>query len=181
MAMTLDYCVVGGGIVGMATAMSLLKRRPGASLVVLEKEAELARHQTGHNSGVIHSGIYYAPGSLKAELCKKGAQATKDFCQEHRIPVTVQGKLLVATGPEDAKRMTDLEERARRNRIETVRLSGAELRELEPRVSGVGALLVPATGSVDYTRVCEAMADVVRAAGGQIEFGTEVTGIADTG
>ena len=83
MAMTLDYCVVGGGIVGMATAMSLLQRRPGASLVILEKEGELARHQTGHNSGVIHSGIYYAHGSLKAELCKKGAQATKDFCQEH--------------------------------------------------------------------------------------------------
>jgi (S)-2-hydroxyglutarate dehydrogenase len=181
MAVHLDYCVIGGGIVGMATAMSLLQRRPGVSLVVLEKEAELARHQTGHNSGVIHSGIYYAPGSLKAELCKKGAQATKDFCREHRIPVTVQGKLLVATGPEDAKRMTDLEERARRNRIEAVRLSGAELRELEPRVSGVGALLVPATGSVDYTRVCEAMADVVRAAGGQIEFGIDVTGIADTG
>src|SRR3954453_13170051 len=180
MAMTLDYCVVGGGIVGMATAMSLLQRRPGASLVVLEKETGLARHQTGHNSGVIHSGIYYAPGSLKAELCKKGAEATKDFCHKHGIPVTVQGKLLVATGPEDAKRMTNLEERTRRNSIETVRLSGLELRELEPRVSGVGALLVPATGSVDYTRVCEAMADVVRAAGGQIKSGIEVTGIAET-
>jgi len=164
----------------MATAMSLLERRPGASLAILEKEAQLARHQTGHNSGVIHSGIYYAPGSLKAELCKKGAQATKDFCQEHGIPVNEQGKLLVATGPEDVNRMTDLEERARLNRIETIRLSGAELRELEPRVSGLGPLLVPATGSVDYPRVCQAMADVVRGAGGQIELGIEVTSIADT-
>ena len=95
--MIYDYCVIGGGIVGMATAMSILKQRPSASMLVLEKEFGLARHQTGHNSGVIHSGIYYEPGSLKADLCRRGAQATKDFCREHGIPVTTQGKLLVAT------------------------------------------------------------------------------------
>ncbi|HEY4991497.1 MAG TPA: L-2-hydroxyglutarate oxidase, partial [Nakamurella sp.] len=172
-----DYCVIGGGIVGLATAMSILQRRPGADLVVLEKEDGLARHQTGHNSGVIHSGIYYQPGSLKAELCRRGAQATKDFCRDHGIPVTVQGKLLVATDERDAERMTGLEERARDNRIDVVRLSSAELRDLEPHVRGVGALLVPATGSVDYTLVCRAMADVVRSSGGQVELGVEVTGL----
>ena len=172
-----DYCVIGGGIVGLATAMSILQRRPGADLVVLEKEDGLARHQTGHNSGVIHSGIYYQPGSLKAELCRRGAQATKDFCRDHGIPVTVQGKLLVATDERDAERMTGLEERARDNRIDVVRLSSAELRDLEPHVRGVGALLVPSTGSVDYTLVCQAMADVVRSSGGQVELGVEVTGL----
>ena len=172
-----DYCVIGGGIVGLATAMSILQRRPGADLVVLEKEDGLARHQTGHNSGVIHSGIYYQPGSLKAELCRRGAQATKDFCRDHGIPVTVQGKLLVATDERDAERMTGLEERARDNRIDVVCLSSAELRDLEPHVRGVGALLVPATGSVDYTLVCRAMADVVRSSGGQVELGVEVTGL----
>ena len=178
--MIFDYCVIGGGIVGMATAMSLLDHRPGASLVVLEKEDRLARHQTGHNSGVIHSGIYYAPGSLKAELCRRGAQATKDFCQEHSIPVTVKGKLLVATDTRESERLTDLEDRARRNRIETDRISAQELRELEPHISGVAALRVPATGSVDYTRVCDAMAGVVRDEGGRLEFGAEVVGIVET-
>src|SRR5450755_1442610 len=172
-----DYCVIGGGIVGLATAMSILQRRPGAGLVVLEKEDGIARHQTGHNSGVIHSGIYYQPGSLKAELCRRGAQATKDFCRDHGIPVTEQGKLLVATDERDAERMTGLEERARDNCIDVVRLSSAELRDLEPHVRGVGALLVPATGSVDYTLVCKAMADVVRSSGGQVELGVEVTGL----
>jgi len=95
--MTYDFCVVGGGIVGLATAMALLERNPGASLVLLEKESALAMHQTGHNSGVIHSGIYYAPGSLKADLCKRGERATKEFCTEHGIPFITCGKTLVAT------------------------------------------------------------------------------------
>jgi L-2-hydroxyglutarate oxidase len=141
--MIVDYCVIGGGIVGMATAMILLEHRPGASLVVLEKEDRLTRHQTGHNSGVIHWGIYYAPGSLKAELCRRGAQATKDFFQEHTIPATVKGKLLVATDIRESERLTDLEDRARRNRIETDRISAQELRELEPHISGVAALRYP--------------------------------------
>ena len=95
--MVYDYCVVGGGIVGLATAMKLLEMQPGARLVVLEKEAGLSRHQTGHNSGVIHAGIYYAPGSLKADLCRRGSKATKEFCWNHRIPFETCGKLLVAT------------------------------------------------------------------------------------
>jgi len=160
--MMYDYCVIGGGIVGMATAMSILKQRPGASMLVLEKEFGLARHQTGHNSGVIHSGIYYEPGSLKADLCRRGAQATKDFCSEHGIPVTTQGKLLVATDDRDAARMADLVQRAAANQIEAVPVSASELREMEPHVEGVAALLVPATGSVDYTLVSQAMATAIR-------------------
>jgi (S)-2-hydroxyglutarate dehydrogenase len=178
--MEIDYCVIGGGIVGLATAMSLLERRPGAGLVVLEKEERLARHQTGHNSGVIHSGIYYQPGSFKAELCRRGAEATKAFCADQGIPVSVLGKLLVATDARDAERMAGLEERARQNGIAAVRLTGPELRALEPHVAGVGALLVGATGSVDYTRVCAAMEEVVRAAGGRIELGVEVSGITES-
>jgi L-2-hydroxyglutarate oxidase len=126
------------------------------------------------------TGIYYAPGTLKAELCRRGAQATKDFCQEHSIPVTVKGKLLVATDTRESERLTDLEDRARRNRIKTVRISAGELRELEPHIRGVAALRVPATGSVDYTRVCNAMASVVRDGGGRLEFGAEVVGIVET-
>jgi L-2-hydroxyglutarate oxidase len=178
--MIYDYCVIGGGIVGMATAMSILKQRPGASMLVLEKESGLARHQTGHNSGVIHSGIYYEPGSLKADLCRRGAQATKDFCREHGIPVTTQGKLLVATDDRDAARMAGLEQRAVANQIEAVHISASELREMEPHVKGVAALLVPATGSVDYTLVCQSMATVIRTAHGAIHLGIEVTGLKES-
>src|SRR3712207_1233874 len=103
-----DHCVIGGGIVGMAAAMSLVRKRPGSSVLVLEKETDLARHQTGHNSGVVHSGIYYEPGSLKAELSRRGAEATKQFCAGHGLPVTVQGKLLVATDERDAARLGEI-------------------------------------------------------------------------
>jgi L-2-hydroxyglutarate oxidase len=127
-----DHCVIGGGIVGLASAMALLEKRPGSSVLVLEKEADTARHQTGHNSGVIHSGIYYEPGSLKAELSRRGAVATKEFCAEHGLPMTVQGKLLVASDERDAQRLEALVERAAANRIEVQRLSAAELHELEP-------------------------------------------------
>lgn len=175
--MIFDYCVVGGGVVGLATAMKLLERHPGASLVILEKEHELARHQTGHNSGVIHAGIYYQPGSLKATLCRRGAEVTKEFCAEHGVPFRVPGKLLVATDSGELQRMDALYERSRHNDIEVDRLSADELHEREPNVSGLGALLVHATGIVDFAQVCEAMGRVVRAAGGQIEFGAAVTGI----
>ena len=147
--MIYDYCVIGGGIVGLATAMKLLEMRPGASLVLLEKEKRLGLHQTGHNSGVIHSGIYYAPGSLKAELCRQGAEATKAFCTEHNIPFEVCGKLLVATDATEAQRMDALFERAKQNRIEVDRLDADALRREEPNITGVGALFVHATGIVD--------------------------------
>ena len=178
--MRYDFCVVGGGIVGLATALTLLQRRPGASLVVLEKESGLGRHQTGHNSGVIHAGIYYTPGSLKAELCRRGSQATKDFCTAHGIPFEVCGKLLVATNALEAERMDALYERSRTNKIDVERLDAQELNRREPNIRGVGALFIAATGIVDYRLVCEAMGRVIRAAGGTIELGAEVTGIRET-
>ncbi|MCZ4094499.1 L-2-hydroxyglutarate oxidase [Sinorhizobium psoraleae] len=172
-----DYCIIGGGIVGLAVAMALQERSPGVSIVLLEKERELARHQTGHNSGVIHAGIYYAPGSLKAKLCREGAEATKQFCTENGIPFETCGKLLVATNEAEMQRMDALEERARQNRIEYTRLSRPQLRSDEPNIAGLGALLVHATGIVDYSAVCRAMAGRIEARSGEIRCGVEVTAI----
>ena len=175
-----DFCIVGGGIVGLATALALLQRRPAASLVLLEKEAALALHQTAHNSGVIHAGIYYTPGSLKARLCRAGAEATKHFCSENDIPFEVCGKLVVATNATEMTRLDALAARARQNNIAFDRLDGAALRRLEPSVAGLGALLVHDTGIVDYTAVCAALAARIRALGGEIVLGTEVTAIAES-
>lgn len=175
--MTYDYCIIGGGIVGLATAMALLQQRPGASLLILEKEASLGRHQTGHNSGVIHAGIYYAPGSLKADLCKRGAQATKDFCREHGIAFDVCGKLLVASNDLEMQRMQALYERSQQNGLKVERLDAAELRKREPNIVGKGALFLDATGIVDYTQVCNAMAKVIRQAGGELHLSTPVRAI----
>lgn len=179
--MIYDYCIIGGGIVGLATAMALLKRQPGASLVILEKETILARHQTGHNSGVIHAGIYYAPGSLKADLCKRGAQATKDFCDTHAIKYEVCGKLLVASNPLEVQRMQALYERSQQNGLKVERLDAAELRRREPNIVGLGGLFLDATGIVDYKQVCQAMAKVIQAAGGEICLDTRVAAIAESG
>ena len=178
--MIYDLCVIGGGIVGLAAAAKFREAYPGAGILVLEKESGVARHQTGHNSGVIHSGIYYAPGSFKAELCRKGAAETVAFCQAHAIPYEVCGKLLVATNAAELARMDQLFQRARENKVEAERLDAAELRRREPNISGLGALFVPSTGIVDYAQICEAMARDLRNAGGRIELGAEVTGIAET-
>ncbi|MCX5511018.1 L-2-hydroxyglutarate oxidase [Pseudomonas sp. BJa3] len=175
--MTYDYCIIGGGIVGLATAMALLTHRPGASLLILEKEASLGRHQTGHNSGVIHAGIYYAPGSLKADLCKRGAQATKDFCAEHGIAFEVCGKLLVASNDLEVQRMQALYERSQQNGLKVERLDADALREREPNIVGKGALFLDATGIVDYQQVCDAMAKVIRQAGGEVRLSTAVRAI----
>ncbi|PYC15925.1 L-2-hydroxyglutarate oxidase [Pseudomonas mosselii] len=179
--MTYDYCIIGGGIVGLATAMALLERRPGASLLILEKEASLGRHQTGHNSGVIHAGIYYAPGSLKADLCKRGAQATKDFCSAHGIAFEVCGKLLVASNDLEVQRMQALYERSQQNGLKVERLDAGALREREPNIVGKGALFLDATGIVDYQQVCEAMAKVIRQAGGELRLSTTVRAIQEHG
>lgn len=178
--MTTDYCIIGGGIVGLATAMKLLELRPSASLVLLEKEDALGQHQTGHNSGVVHAGIYYAPGSLKAELCRRGAEATRSFCAAHGIPLETCGKLLVATNETELERMNALQERAKVNRIEVERLDRAELTQREPNIRGLGALFVKASGIVDYRLVSEAMGRVICASGGQIELGVGVTAIKET-
>ncbi len=175
-----DYCVIGGGIVGLATAMRLLETYPGRSLILLEKEDTLGRHQTGHNSGVIHAGIYYPPGSLKAELCRKGAEATKAFCTENDVRFEVCGKLLVATSELEMQRMEALHERSKQNTIEVHRLGKEELAEREPNISGLGALLVPSTGIVSYADVCRAMGRRILALGGEIRLSTRVTGIRET-
>jgi L-2-hydroxyglutarate oxidase len=178
--MTYDFCIIGGGIVGLATAMNLAQVRPDASILVLEKEAALGRHQTGHNSGVIHAGIYYLPGSLKAELCRRGAQKTKDFCSEHGISFETCGKLLVATNELERTRMDSLLGRAKQNGIKAERLDAAELKRREPSIAGVGALFLEETGIVDYRNVCEAMGEFLRKMGGTIELRVHVTGIRET-
>ncbi|MFC9893305.1 L-2-hydroxyglutarate oxidase [Nocardia sp. NPDC127579] len=175
-----DFCVIGGGIVGVATAHEILRRHPGASLVLVEKAAALATHQTGHNSGVIHSGIYYEPGSLKAELCRRGARWTREFAAAHGIPFEICGKLLVATDSGEHRRMLALHERSVTNGVEVELLDAAQLRRREPRVTGVGALFVPGTGIVDFTRIVTALADSVRRAGGAIVLGAEITAITET-
>jgi L-2-hydroxyglutarate oxidase len=175
-----DYCVIGGGIVGLASARHLLLEIPGASVVVLEKEGAPGRHQTGHNSGVIHAGVYYQPGSLKARLCKAGAIETKAFCDRQGIKYETRGKLIVATDAAERERMEALYERALGNSIEIVRLSGSELQERERNIRGVGALLVPASGIVDYGQICLALATEIRSLGGEIVFNSEVDSIEET-
>ncbi|WP_134774414.1 L-2-hydroxyglutarate oxidase [Ornithinimicrobium flavum] len=175
-----DVVVLGGGIVGLATAMTLLQRRPGSGVLVLEKEQRLGRHQTGHNSGVIHAGVYYAPGSLKARLCAAGARATREFCDAHGVPYRDTGKLIVATDEPELARMTTLQERAAANGLTLERLDAAELRRREPNVVGVGALFSSTTGIVDYTEVCDAMSREIGRLGGQVRTGVRVTGITES-
>jgi L-2-hydroxyglutarate oxidase len=177
--MTYDICVIGGGIVGLATALELSRLQTGARIVVLEKESVLAKHQTGHNSGVIHAGIYYKPGSLKADLCRRGAEATKAFCTENGIPFETPGKLVVATNDLELSRMQALAANAALNGIAVETLDAEALRRMEPNVRGLGALFVRESGIVDYRLVCKAMAEKIRAAGGVIEMGVLVDGIAE--
>ncbi|MDQ0394415.1 L-2-hydroxyglutarate oxidase [Labrys monachus] len=172
-----DLAIVGGGIVGLATALAVSERFPGLSFVVIEKEAELALHQTGRNSGVIHAGVYYQPGSLKARLCKEGAAATIRFCRDHGLPFEQCGKLLVATDDVEMARMAALQERCLANGLEVERLDAAELTRREAHIRGLGALFVPATGIVDYGRVARTMAALVAERGGAIITGAEVRAI----
>lgn len=169
-----DYCLVGGGIVGLATALTIIRKKPGSKVLLLEKENALAAHQTGHNSGVIHAGIYYKPGSLKAELCRIGERATKQFCDENNIAYRVPGKLVVATNALEVQRLAALETNAAQNGISCKRLNGQELTEMEPAVTGLAALFVEQTGIADYPAICNAMGNIIRAAGGTIVFGAEV-------
>ncbi|HSU46814.1 MAG TPA: L-2-hydroxyglutarate oxidase [Arthrobacter sp.] len=172
-----DYCIIGGGIVGLATAYQLLRKQPGASLVLLEAAETLASHQTGHNSGVIHSGIYYAPGSLKAQFSKAGAEQTKEFCREHGIRYAEPGKLLVATSALELERLDRLEERATIHGLDCERIDQAELKRREPNVSGLGALFIPSTGIVDYREVARKLAELITAAGGRVVTGARVSSI----
>ena len=179
--MKYDVCVIGGGIVGLATALAVQQRRPGSRVLLLEKENGLAVHQTGHNSGVIHSGIYYKPDSLKARLCLEGAQAVKQFCDENDVPYDNCGKLIVATNDLELERMEDLLERATINGVRADHLTRSELIAEEPAVDGQGAILVHDTAIVDYKQVCAAMGRKLKQQGASIEFGVSVTGIRERG
>ena len=176
-----NLIVVGGGVVGLATALEVARRYPRLRLLVLEKEDRVARHQSGHNSGVIHSGVYYKPGSLKARLCVAGAAAMVEFCREHGVPHKVCGKVIVATDESEFPRLDELARRGEANGLAGLRLVGAnELRELEPHASGLRALLVPSTGITDYAQVCEKYAELISAQGGTILTSSPVTGIKRT-
>jgi (S)-2-hydroxyglutarate dehydrogenase len=180
MTRRIDLAVVGGGIVGVATAWEFVQQNPGATVEIIEKEPALAGHQTGHNSGVIHSGIYYAPGSLKARFCREGAQATKDFAGAHGIRFEQTGKILVATNALEEERLQGLIGRAAENDIDVTPLTGAQLHEMEPNVSGVAGLLVHETGIIDYREVTAALAADATERGGRIRLSTAVRSIDET-
>ena len=174
------YCVVGAGIVGLSTAYHLLRNEPDADVVVLEAAGAPATHQTGHNSGVIHSGIYYEPGSLKARFCKAGERATKQFCVEHGIDFDECGKLIVATDEAELTRMAALQNRAAVNGIECHRVSAGELVGMEPRVTGLGALHLPRTGIVDYRRIAATLAGLITTDRGALHTGAKVLSLHET-
>jgi L-2-hydroxyglutarate oxidase len=168
--MTFDCIILGGGIIGASTAWQLQQRFPGMKILLLEKEEEFARHQTGHNSGVVHAGVYYEPGSLKSRFCKAGATATRDFCAEHKLPFDRCGKLLVATTLKEQQRLQELLERCQLNAIQVEQLDARQLRELEPNIIGSGALLVPDTAIVDYRQIASTMVSLFIASGGNVRL-----------
>ncbi len=175
--MRTDFTVIGGGIVGLATAWALLERQPKARVTVLEKEKTWAAHQTGHNSGVIHSGIYYKPGSLKARLAREGNRAMVAFCREHGIAHEICGKVIVATTREQLPLLENLSRRGLENGLEVIRLAREQVRELEPHVSCLAGLRVPSTGIVDYRMVCQKLASLIQARGGQLRLGAKVLSV----
>ncbi len=169
-----DIAIIGGGIVGLAVARELVGRRPGLGVVVLEKEGRLAAHQTGRNSGVIHSGVYYRPGSLKARLCVAGAARMKAFCRERGLPLLECGKVIIATGGDELPRLEELGRRAAANDVPGAAMIGPErLREIEPHAAGLRALHIPGVAAVDYAAVTAAFADDVRRAGGVVRTDVE--------
>ena len=173
-----DVIIVGGGIVGLAVALEITRRFPHVSLLLLEKEDRVGRHQSGHNSGVIHSGIYYKPGSLKAKLCVDGAAAMVEFCREHGIPHSTCGKVIVATSQEELQPLEELRRRGQANGVPGVRLvEPSELRDFEPKASGLAALVVPSTSITDYAQVCDKYAELTEQQGGAILTSAEVISI----
>jgi (S)-2-hydroxyglutarate dehydrogenase len=172
-----NIIVIGGGAVGLGVALEITRRFPRQRLLVLEKEDRVARHQSGHNSGVIHSGVYYKPGSLKARLCVAGAAAMVEFCREHGIPHQVCGKVIVATQEQEIRRLEELRQRGEANGLTGLRVIGTEeLREIEPHAAGLKALLVPSTGVTDYALVCAKYAELI-AANGAVLTSAAATGI----
>jgi len=173
-----DLTVVGGGIVGLATAMQIAEKYPGVKLLLLEKENQLARHQTGHNSGVIHSGIYYKPGSVKAQTCVTGRKALIEFCDREGIAYELCGKVIVATSEEELPRLEELHRRGAANNVQGLEMIGPErLKEIEPCANGIKALRAPSTGIIDFTKVAQAYATRIRKMGGEILTSQQVRNI----
>lgn len=178
--MTYDYIVIGAGIVGLSTAFKILEKSPDVKIVVLEKEDGAARHQTGNNSGVIHSGIYYTPGSLKALNCRKGYRLLLDYCDKKEIKYDLCGKVIVATNIVEVQRLEGLYERGIQNGLEGMKLlSPAEIQEREPGCSGVKGIFVPQTGIIDYKQVCKALEKDIITAGGEIIYNYKVSAISE--
>jgi L-2-hydroxyglutarate oxidase LhgO len=170
--------IIGGGVVGLGVALEITRRFPHLRLLLLEKEDRVARHQSGHNSGVIHSGVYYKPGSMKARLCVSGAAAMIEFCREHGIAHEVCGKVIVATEADELPRLEELRRRGEANGLAGLRLiSPEELREIEPHATGIQALIVPSTGITDYAKVCEKYAELISVLGGTVLTSAAATGI----
>ena len=172
-----DYVVLGGGIVGVSTALSLINKHPDNKILLIEKENSFAKHQTGHNSGVIHAGVYYQPGSLKAEFCREGLKETISFCSENNIPYEQCGKLLVATNQIELQRMHELHERCKANEIAVEVLDQKQLNEVEPNIIGIGALLVKSTGIVDYKLITKKMSEEFESKGGEFLLNSEVVNL----
>ncbi len=173
-----NVIIVGGGVVGLGVALEITRRFPHLRLLLLEKEDRVARHQSGHNSGVIHSGVYYKPGSMKARLCVAGAAAMVAFCREQGIAHEVCGKVIVATHSDELPRLEELRRRGEANGLTGLRMIGGdELREIEPHATGVRALVVPSTGITDYARVCEKYAQLISDRGGDILLSAATTGV----
>ncbi len=169
-----DFAIIGGGIVGLSTAMTLGKRYPDAQILVLEKEGTWAFHQTGNNSGVIHSGVYYKPGSFKAKFCRDGATSMVQFCQEHNIDHEVCGKVIVATNEQELPRLENLYNRGLENGIKVKRITPEEVKEVEPHVKSVGGIRVYSTGIVNYKQVCLKYAEIIQKQGGDLRLNTKV-------
>jgi 2-hydroxyglutarate dehydrogenase len=177
-----DICVIGAGIVGLAVARALQQRHPGAKVAVLEREAQPAQHQSGHSSGVIHAGIYYRPGSLKARLCVEGAAALYEYCAEREIEARRDGKVIVATAEAELPRLHELERRGMANGVPGLERIGPErLREIEPHASGIAALHSPSTGVVDFSLVARAYADDLHDGGAELSYGSAVAGLNEGG
>lgn len=174
-----DFLIIGGGIVGLSTGMALYDRFPNAKVVVLEKEAEIASHQTGHNSGVIHSGIYYKPGSFKAEFARKGSKSMTQFCEIHGIEHDICGKVIVATTKEELPLLDNLYDRGLENKLDIQKIGVGELKEIEPHVNGLGAIRVPQAGIVNYKQVSQKFAEVIVANGGDIKLNAKVEKIVE--
>lgn len=172
-----DVAIVGGGIVGLATALSLRERRPDLGIVVLEREHDVGRGQSSRNSGVLHAGLYYAPGSAKARWCTTGKLRMERFCEEHNVPLLRNGKVVVAVRPDELPRLAQLAERARANGVKIRELNAAEVRELEPNVAGLAGIHSPNTSATDFGRVAQVMAQRLRADGVEIRTSCEVTSI----